>query len=69
MIGIGLNGDNVKIIKYLIKSFLIGTISILLINLIGQFWNFEIPFNFINVALIGFFYLPGLILVLLILLL
>ncbi|MBO5711364.1 MAG: pro-sigmaK processing inhibitor BofA family protein [Acholeplasmatales bacterium] len=58
-----------KTIKYLIKSIVIGVVSLLLINLIGQFFNLSIPFNFISISLIGFFRLPGLIVLLIFLIL
>lgn len=58
-----------KVIKFLIKSLLVGVVTILLLNFFGQWLNFNIPFNLVNISLIGIFYLPGLLLVLLILIL
>lgn len=56
-------------IKKIIKSLLIGIITLLLINIIGQFFNFNIPINILNVILIGFLRLPGLIILIIFLLL
>lgn len=59
----------VKTIKYIIKSVLIGIISILLINLVGQFINFKIPFNILSILLIGFLRIPGFLILLIYLIL
>ena len=58
-----------KAIRYLIKSIIIGIASVLIFNLIGQFFNLSIPFNIISVLLIGFFRLPGFIVLLIFLIL
>ena len=51
-------------IKELFKSILFGIIGILLINLLGQFFQFHIPFNILNILLLGIFRIPGLIVIL-----
>lgn len=56
-------------IKYIIKSLIIGIVGILIINLVGQFINFNIPFNIFSIVLLGFFRLPGLIVLLIFLIL
>lgn len=58
-----------KAIKYVIKSILIGVSVVLAINFIGQWFNFHVPFNFMSVILIGFFHLPGFIVLLVVLIL
>ena len=57
------------LIKEIIKSILVGILGIILINIVGQFFNFHIPFNFLTVMLLGFFRLPGLIFILIFLIL
>lgn len=58
-----------KIVKFAAKSILIGVASILLFNLIGQFFNIKLPFSILSILLIGFFRLPGFILLLIFLVL
>ncbi|MDE5715275.1 MAG: pro-sigmaK processing inhibitor BofA family protein [Anaeroplasmataceae bacterium] len=58
-----------KTLKYTIQSILIGVASVLLFNLVGQFFNLSIPFNLLSVILIGFFRLPGFIVLLIVLIL
>ena len=58
-----------KTIKYVIKSIVIGITTIILFNLIGQFVGLSIPFNILSVVLIGFFRLPGFIVLLIFLIL
>lgn len=58
-----------KIAKYALKSILIGIFSILIFNLIGQFFNLRLPFSILSIILIGFFRLPGFIILLLFLVL
>ena len=58
-----------KTIKYIIKSIVIGVATIILFNLIGQFVGLSIPFNILSVVLIGFFRLPGFIVLLIFLIL
>jgi hypothetical protein len=58
-----------KTIKYVIKSIVIGVTTIILFNLIGQFVGLSIPFNILSVVLIGFFRLPGFIVLLIFLIL
>jgi hypothetical protein len=58
-----------KTIKYIIKSIVIGVTTIILFNLIGQFVGLSIPFNILSVVLIGFFRLPGFIVLLIFLIL
>ena len=58
-----------KVIKYIINSLIIGVVSVLLINLIGQFFGFRLPFSLLSILLIGFFRIPGLIVLLIFLLL
>ena len=57
------------LIKEIIKSILVGVLGIILINIVGQFFNFHIPFNFLAIMLLGFFRLPGLIFILIFLIL
>lgn len=59
----------VKALKYIGKSIIIGVLSILLFNLIGQFFNFRLPFNILSISLIGFLRLPGLLILLIFLIL
>jgi inhibitor of the pro-sigma K processing machinery len=54
----------VILFKELLKSILFGIIGILLLNLIGQLVNFHIPFNILNILLLGIFRLPGLVFIL-----
>ncbi len=58
-----------KTLKYTIQSILIGVVSVLLFNLVGQFIHISIPFNLLSIGLIGFFRLPGFIVLLIVLLL
>lgn len=58
-----------KAIKYGVKSIVIGVVSILVFNLIGQFFNLSLPFNLLSIVLIGFFRLPGFIVLLIVLVL
>ena len=58
-----------KTIKYVIKSIVIGVTTIILFNLIGKFVGLSIPFNILSVVLIGFFRLPGFIVLLIFLIL
>ena len=56
-----------KTIKYLFKSVIIGVVSVLVFNLIGQFVNISLPLNLLSIILIGFFRLPGFIVLLILL--
>ena len=56
-------------IKYVINSLLIGVISVIIINLIGQFFNFKLPFTLLSILLIGFLRIPGFIILLIYLIL
>ena len=47
-----------KAIKYILKSVVIGVVSVLVFNLIGQFFDLSLPFNLLSILLIGFFRLP-----------
>lgn len=58
-----------KVIKYVVKSIIIGVAGVLLFNLIGQFFNLTLPFNLLSVILVGFFRLPGFIVLLIVLIL
>ncbi len=58
-----------KVGKYLIKSLIIGVASVLLFNLVGQFIGISLPFNLLSILLIGFFRLPGFIVLLIVLIL
>ncbi len=58
-----------KTIKYVVKSVVIGVASVLIFNLIGQFFNLTLPFNLLSIALIGFFRLPGFLVLLIVLIL
>ena len=58
-----------KAIKYVFKSIVIGVVSVLVINLIGQFVNLSLPLNILSIVLIGFFRLPGFIVLLILLIL
>lgn len=58
-----------KTIKYIIKSIIIGVTTIILFNLVGQFIGLSIPFNILSIVLIGFFRLPGFIVLLIFLIL
>lgn len=58
-----------KIVKFAAKSILIGVASILMFNLIGQFFNIKLPFSILSILLVGFFRLPGFILLLIFLVL
>ncbi|MDE7263498.1 MAG: pro-sigmaK processing inhibitor BofA family protein [Anaeroplasmataceae bacterium] len=58
-----------KAIKYAIKSILIGVVSVLVFNLIGQFFNLSLPLNLLSILLIGFFRLPGFLVLLILLIL
>ncbi|MCM1130603.1 MAG: pro-sigmaK processing inhibitor BofA family protein [Roseburia sp.] len=56
-----------KAIKYILKSVVIGVVSVLVFNLIGQFLNLSLPLNLLSILLIGFFRLPGFIVLLILL--
>ncbi|MGM9969702.1 MAG: pro-sigmaK processing inhibitor BofA family protein [Anaeroplasma sp.] len=56
-------------IKYIINSIIIGIISVIVINLIGQFFNFKLPFTLLSILLIGFLRIPGFIILLIYLIL
>lgn len=56
-----------KAIKYIVKSVVIGVVSVLVFNLIGQFINLSLPLNLLSILLIGFFRLPGFIVLLILL--
>ena len=58
-----------KVLKYILKSLLIGISSLLIMNIIGQFFNFNLPINILSILLVGFFHLPGLIVLLILLIL
>ena len=58
-----------KAIKYVFKSIVIGVVSVLVFNLIGQFVNLSLPLNILSSVLIGFFRLPGFIVLLILLIL
>ena len=58
-----------KVLKYVVKSVIIGVVSVLLFNLIGQFLGISLPFNLLSITLIGFFRLPGFIVLLIVLIL
>ena len=58
-----------KAIKYVFKSIVIGVVSVLVFNLIGQFVNLSLPLNILSIGLIGFFRLPGFIVLLILLIL
>ncbi|MDE6656008.1 MAG: pro-sigmaK processing inhibitor BofA family protein [Anaeroplasmataceae bacterium] len=58
-----------KAIKYIFKSVVIGVVSVLVFNLIGQFFNLSLPFNLLSIVLVGFFRLPGFIVLLILLVL
>lgn len=59
----------ISLLKDIFKSILIGVVSIYVLNVLGQFINFNIPINVFTILLIGFLRLPGLIILLIILLL
>lgn len=58
-----------KAIKYVFKSIVIGVVSVLVFNLIGQFVNLSLPLNILSIVLIGFFRLLGFIVLLILLIL
>ncbi|HIT50110.1 MAG TPA: pro-sigmaK processing inhibitor BofA family protein [Candidatus Pelethenecus faecipullorum] len=58
-----------KAIRYVVKSVLIGVTVVLVFNLVGQFFNLMLPFNLLSIALIGFFHLPGFLVLLIVLIL
>lgn len=41
-----------KAIKYVFKSIVIGVVSVLVFNLIGQFVNLSLPLNILSLSLI-----------------
>lgn len=51
-------------LKDIIKSILFALITLFLINVIGQSFNFYIPINIYTVLLVGLLRLPGLIIIL-----
>lgn len=52
-----------KLILKLMFNSILGAAAIVLINLIGQYFNFVIPLNPLNSALTGVFGLPGVLLI------
>lgn len=51
-------------LKDIIKSILFALITLFLINVVGQTFNFYIPINIYTVLLVGLLRLPGLIIIL-----
>lgn len=58
-----------KTVKYVIKSLIFGVLFLLIFNLIGQFINIKLPVSILSVVVLGFFRLPGLIILLIFLIL
>lgn len=56
---IWLNGDYMKLLKYVIKSLMFGVLIIFLVNVGGQFININIPVNIINFLIVSFLRFPG----------
>ncbi len=56
-------------LKRLIKDILIAIIALIVINILGQYINFHIPFNILTIMLLALFKIPGMIIVLIILIL
>ena len=56
---IWLNGDYMKLLKYVIKSLMFGVLTIFLVNVGGQFININIPVNIINFLIVSFLRFPG----------
>lgn len=50
--------------KDIIKSLLLAIITLYLINIIGQNFDFYIPINLYTILLVGLFRLPGIIIIL-----
>lgn len=51
-------------IKWVIKNIVIGLILVYLTNIIGVYFNINIPVNFITILVAGFLRIPGLIVLL-----
>ncbi|HHV58822.1 MAG TPA: pro-sigmaK processing inhibitor BofA [Clostridiaceae bacterium] len=52
----------IKILLKLIYNAVVGGIAIILINLIGSFFNFSLALNFGTALIVGFLGVPGVIL-------
>ncbi len=55
-------------IKETFKALIIGFVTIVIFNKIGQYYNLNIPLNLLTIMIIGLLKLPGLIIVLFLLL-
>ncbi len=51
-----------KFVMKLVYNALIGGVVLILINLIGSFFNYQMPVNFITALITGLLGLPGIIL-------
>lgn len=59
----------ILVIKKLFRDILISIVVLILINVLGQYINFHVPFNLFTILLLGIFKLPGFIIILIILIL
>ncbi len=58
-----------KFIKWLIKALVLGVAIILGFNLLGAYFNLNIPFNIYTIMIVGILRVPGLVMILIFLML
>lgn len=54
-------GDNMKLIKWLVKNMLLGLVMLYIINILGVYVDINIPINLATIFIAGTLRLPGLI--------
>ncbi len=47
--------------KYMIKSLLIGIVTLFIFNFIGSYFNLNIPINIFTLLIVGILRIPGLV--------
>ena len=50
-----------KVIKWILESFLLGLGILFIFNLIGVYININIPINIFTISIVGFLRIPGLV--------
>lgn len=51
----------VNIFKYMVKSLLIGIVTLFIFNFIGSYFNLNIPINIFTLLIVGILRIPGLV--------
>ncbi|MBC7344581.1 MAG: pro-sigmaK processing inhibitor BofA family protein [Clostridia bacterium] len=52
-----------KLILKVLYSSVLGLILLWMVNIVGAYWGFFIPVNWLTILLVGFLGLPGLVLI------